>query len=373
MSSNYKILLLCAAGLCVTGCAAIPIPDAPVALPEVTQFPPTAAAPYMASGTEPFWSLKIADDRITFQPMEGVATVGDNPTTRPSFNGWRYSTNTVSVDVTFSPCNDGMSDVVYKDTVTVLVGTTEYRGCGGGALTVGTSLANSQWHIVSINGQDIYNPMGRGPLAVNFGKGGFSAATGCNGIGGSFVSGEGWLYAPMMMSTLMACDARLMAQEQAISAALSGYKPIREGSDGTMILGQKGAEITLVRAGPCPDCGELVRDATSPAKPLDGEWDIRHIDGTMVSSDRPYRLSFANGQFSGFAGCNRMFGAYNLSAESVSFSEIGATRMACAGAGGTDEMRVTNILDKPMRYQFVGADMVLLGNAGGGLMLQRVQ
>jgi len=50
-------------------------------------------------------------------------------------------------------------------------------------------------------------------------------------------------------------------------------------------------------------------------------------------------LSTENGQrrASGFSGCNRYFGAYQLKNGLLSFSQLGGTRMACIGAGGDIE------------------------------------
>lgn len=371
MLRSVKVALFAASCLSIAACV-------PAAAPQGTEAPPTATspnatAPYKAVGTEPFWALTIDGDTAVFQPMEGASTVAQNITARPSFNGWRYTSDIVSVDVTFTQCSDGMSDIVYKDTVTVLVGTQEFRGCGGGAVTPGAALANSQWQIVSVNGRDVYNPMGRGPLLVRFGQDRLSAATGCNGMGGQFLSGEGWLYTPMLISTMMGCDPRLMAQEQAIGAALSGHQIIRSGPEGAMILGGEGGQIALVRAGDCPDCGEMDGNEPTPALALSGAWDIRQIGAASVQSDRPYRLQFADGRMSGYAGCNGFSGSYAVTAQTLTFGSIGATRMACMDQGGQDERRVFDILRTPLSYQVLSHDSVIIANASGGILLSRAE
>lgn len=367
MPNILKVSFAAVSALCIAAC--VPVTSATEPAGQVGQ---SDVAFYRALGTEPFWSLTIAGDQIEFQPMDGESLVASDVTARPSFNGWRYTSDTVSVDVTFAPCSDGMSDTVYKDTVTVLVGTTEFRGCGGGALTPGAALANSAWQITSVNGADIYNPMGRGPLLVRFGKSGLSAATGCNGFGGSYVAGEGWLYAPNLASTLMACDPRLMAQEAAIGAALSGHGPLRAGPEGSMIIGRKGAEIRLSRVGDCPECADM--DSPSDlATPLQGDWDIVQINDARVSSDRPYRLTFADNKVAGFAGCNRFFGVTMQQGATIAFGDLGATKMACMGQGGEDENTVWAMMNTQMTVQMVSEDMAYLANALGGLVLIRAR
>jgi heat shock protein HslJ len=94
----------------------------------------TGRAPYKALGTEPFWGLTIENKSLTFtRAGEADIRVGSYEA-RPSFNGWRYVSRRITADVTFTRCSDGMSDNVYKDTVTVQVDGTEYKGCGGGVV-----------------------------------------------------------------------------------------------------------------------------------------------------------------------------------------------------------------------------------------------
>ena len=50
---------------------------------------------------------------------------------RPSFNGWRYISEKLTVDISFVACSDGMSDRRYQHTVIVFAEGNEYHGCGG--------------------------------------------------------------------------------------------------------------------------------------------------------------------------------------------------------------------------------------------------
>src|SRR3546814_12364228 len=68
---------------------------------------------------------------MTFQTPHGPTVIATAIQAGPSFNGWRYTSEPLSVDITFAVCSDGMSDRRYHDTVMVLVGEQEYRGCGG--------------------------------------------------------------------------------------------------------------------------------------------------------------------------------------------------------------------------------------------------
>jgi heat shock protein HslJ len=91
-------------------------------------------APYRAVGTEPFWGLSIETGGMTFTRAGESDIRVSSYEARPSFNGWRYVSRRITADVTFTRCSDGMSDNVYKDTVTVMVDGTEYKVCGGGVV-----------------------------------------------------------------------------------------------------------------------------------------------------------------------------------------------------------------------------------------------
>lgn len=92
------------------------------------------AESYRAIGTEPFWSLTIGRDVMRLEELERPPVAVRTPGARPSFNGRRYVTRRMAVDVTRARCSDGMSDRVYPDTVTVTIGRRILRGCGGLAL-----------------------------------------------------------------------------------------------------------------------------------------------------------------------------------------------------------------------------------------------
>src|SRR3546814_15544710 len=68
---------------------------------------------------------------MTFQTPHGPTVIATAIQAGPSFNGWRYTSEPLSVDIPFSVCSDGMSDRRYHDTVMVLVREQEYPACVG--------------------------------------------------------------------------------------------------------------------------------------------------------------------------------------------------------------------------------------------------
>jgi len=87
---------------------------------------------YTARGQEPGWLLTIHEGRMDYVGNYGeVRITVPRPDPRPSFNGRRYETQRLIVDVTYSRCNDAMSGHGYEHQVMVIADGRTFRGCGG--------------------------------------------------------------------------------------------------------------------------------------------------------------------------------------------------------------------------------------------------
>ncbi len=214
--------LVFAAALSLAACATLP-----EALPVET-----ARANYTALGTEPFWSLAIEGKRMMFTLAGEHHVFGASAVSRPSLNGWRYVSKTITADVTFTSCSDGMSDRTYKDTVTVMVGKNTYKGCGGGILPP-VSLERTVWRIAFINGAKI--PATQGAL-VSFGDGRMSGSVGCNRLGADYTYAASTVGFGPVMSTRMACQEPLTSQEYAFVSLLGSSPATSFTNQGALVL-----------------------------------------------------------------------------------------------------------------------------------------
>lgn len=115
-----KFAVFVTSALALTACQTVSDPET------------SGQSPYKAAGTEPFWGLSIEASGMTFSRAGERELRVPRYEARPSFNGWRYVSNRLTADVTFVQCSDGMSDNVYKDSVTVIFDGKTYNGCGGG-------------------------------------------------------------------------------------------------------------------------------------------------------------------------------------------------------------------------------------------------
>lgn len=229
---KHRNALVLAAAISLAACTTLP------------EAPPVEAAPttYQALGTEPFWSLKMSNGILSFNDAnDPIARVMEYRATS-TLNGWRYVSKSITADVTFTPCSDGMSDRAYKDTVTVMRGKETFKGCGGGILPP-ASLDRTVWRIASINGAEI--PASQGAL-VSFGDGRMSGTVGCNRLGSDYTYAAGKLGFGPVMSTRMACQEPLTSQEFAFVSLLGTSPATSFTNNGALVLsGKGGATVTL--------------------------------------------------------------------------------------------------------------------------------
>ena len=125
-------ILLPLAALLLASCATTrPGPD-----PGPPGEPSPSDEHYEARGNEPGWHLTIDKGWIYYVGNYGEKRISaPRPEPRPSINGRRYVTERVTVDITYSRCNDDMSGHGYEHQVMVAADGEAYRGCGGARRT----------------------------------------------------------------------------------------------------------------------------------------------------------------------------------------------------------------------------------------------
>ena len=233
----FKPLAALTLSLTLTGC--VPAAEAP-------QGPGTPPAPsYLALGTEPGWTLEITPGMLNYDGDYGdTEIVVANPGARPSFNGERYVTPRLTVDITHAACSDGMSDRRYRDTVTLTAEGKTVKGCGGGVLPP-AELAGTSWTFVSIGGVAVARDR---PTSLAFEGAKLSGSAGCNRFSGGYDSKGDTLTAGPLMATEMACPGAGMTQENAFFALMQGPVRLSFPADGTLILtGAEGRTAVLKR------------------------------------------------------------------------------------------------------------------------------
>jgi heat shock protein HslJ len=206
------------------------------------QGPGEQPAAYMALGTEPGWTLEITPSRLNYDGDYGeTKIIVPNPGAKPSFNGERYVTDRLKVDITHGECSDGMSDRRYRDTVTVTADGKTVKGCGGKILPP-TELAGTNWTFVSIGGVAV---AGGRPTALQFDGNRLSGSAGCNRFSGTYSVDGGTLKAGPLMATEMACPG--MELEQAFFKLMATPVSLTFADDGTLILTGSGGQTAVLK------------------------------------------------------------------------------------------------------------------------------
>jgi uncharacterized membrane protein len=91
----------------------------------------SAAEPYRASGSEPFWALTIGGGQMAYDSADGPDVTVATPPQQPTRAGYRYVTPEMTVLVnTFQRC-EAANGQEYHDTVRVTIGAGTVTGCGG--------------------------------------------------------------------------------------------------------------------------------------------------------------------------------------------------------------------------------------------------
>lgn len=202
--------------------------------------------PYKAVGTEPGWTLTIGNGQIRYVGDYGRTRITTRaPQARPSFNGERYVTPRITVDITHARCNDGMSDRAYRDRVMVTVGRKTVRGCGGDPILATPSLTDTNWRIVAIDGRPL--TLDR-PTSLRFSEDHVQGRAGCNSFGGGYKIVRDLLITSEIISTKMACPGPGMATENRFFQIVA--HPLRlkwEKQDGLTLLNKEGS-VSLKRA-----------------------------------------------------------------------------------------------------------------------------
>lgn len=109
-----------------------------------------------------------------------------------------------------------------------------------------------------------------------------------------------------------------------------------------------------------------------PERLLQGAtWRITHINDAPVSATSPAEIIFLpNNQLAGNSSCNRFFGNYTLTGESLTVKGLGSTRMACDPINMATENVLLQHLSQVERFSLDAANALTLHTAIGTVRAQ---
>ena len=240
------------------------------------------------------------------------------------------------------------------------------------ALLLAVCLPATPWAAAGLNDQDwrldqyrteagLTDAVAAGrPAVLRFEDGRLGGSAGCNRLlGGYTLDGEELRISPNLASTMMACPQPLMAQEQAVMAALTQVAGFDVTDDG-LVLTDADGEVLLAFA-------EL------EGTPLTGTtWSLTHynngkgaVTGVLPGSDFVLMLA-DDGRLSGRA-CNSYRGGFVAAAGDFALEgPLAATKMLCPEPAGVNEQEAAYFaaLERAATYRIRGDELVLLDADG---------
>jgi len=126
-----------------------------------------------------------------------------------------------------------------------------------------------------------------------------------------------------------------------------------------------------------PSCKTTQTTAQSTAG-INGEWRITEVNGHTITTpegEREAYIGFDTGEkrMSGCAGCNRIFGSFDIDTKkgTLSFGNIASTRMMCADM--TTEDLVLSAIGKVSKYETGKNGTLELKSADGKTSIKMVK
>ncbi len=222
-----------------------------------------------------------------------------------------------------------------------------------------------RWAVESLStgGRTLHAPgtarldIGPNQVKGNYGCNGFTAAVSFAGPGAMTVTpGD---------ATAMACED--MDFETAFAKLFTGRLTIDRGPDRLTLKTADGSTIAMTSAPPAPD---------APLTTV--EWTVQSlISGQSVSSlpaDAAGKARFtiaADLSVSGVLGCNRFSAQVTRDADRLTFGPLTSTRMACEGAAGEVERKLTELFASgPLLVRIDGRMLTLTAADGKGLIAE---
>ena len=257
---------------------------------------------------------KIATIFVTSIALAACSTGGTQPaTSRP--------TNPVAATPTPNPTTPAAASPTAPPT------------SGGG------SVSGRQFLSVNVTTGGEPHPLAAGTrIRLTCEDGNRSAQAGCTSIGGNYSIDDAKLIFSGGSMTEMACDEPRMAQDDWLIGILeSGPSLMLDGDNLTLTAG----DTTIVL---------LDSEVAEPDQPLTGKtWTLTSLVSADSVSSVPAgvvaMLAFAeDGSVDVNPGCNSGGGTYSVDGDSIAFSDIITTKMACLGPAMEVENAVLQVL-----------------------------
>lgn len=109
------------------------------------------------------------------------------------------------------------------------------------------------------------------------------------------------------------------------------------------------------------------KKVTTMGPSLYHKWDLKVLNGNNITAQhmKPIYLEFneSESKIYGSGGCNRFFGNFTKTGQSIAFQSIGSTKMSCGNDADKLENEFLQALGKVNSYKFEDNTLMLMSNA----------
>lgn len=119
----------------------------------------------------------------------------------------------------------------------------------------------------------------------------------------------------------------------------------------------------------CAACTSIAADARTFQNT---RWHVTAINGRATPAKGEYRIAFSDGRLSARFGCNSIGGAYVVTRDTITTSELISTMMACGDPADSFEHAGSAVLNAPMRTNWTSSQRLRLSNNAGTIDLARL-
>jgi heat shock protein HslJ len=224
------------------------------------------------------------------------------------------------------------------------------------------ALEGMQWKMVSYldnKGQTVA-ALPKSEVTATFQGGTISGRDGCNQYGASYKTTGNALTIKLGMSTMMACEQKIMEQAQGFLSALGSSATFQISGNQLQILksnGQVAVTFAVLEATP------LAGVTWQGTGYNNGKGGVQSLAaGTMITA-----IFDGNGALSGSASCNQYSSRFEAVANTIKISDaIATTRMACLEPAMQQEAAYLAALAKASAYR-IESNRLELRDASGAL------
>ncbi|MCU0304424.1 MAG: META domain-containing protein [Thermoanaerobaculales bacterium] len=290
--------------------------------------------PLICFGTEPFWSLDLAEPgtaRFSTPDSAPAEYLGAaSPLAARAETVWRGRAAAADGGelVAFlreGPCSDGMSDAVHPTSVNLSL--PDGRHLGGccrvpvAPAAASAALENATWRLTGLPSLELPSAADREAVTVRLVEGRVTGFSGCNQLMGSYTLDGETLVLGELAGTMMACPEPARSIEGQFLGAFSG----------TMRVVVEGDHLTLV---PESGGGPLLFEREAPPRLEGVRWEVTGYNNGRQAVVGPITgsrltLEFQDGRVSGDSGCNRFHGSFTVDGNGLTIGPLATTRMAC--------------------------------------------